>query len=75
MKKTRVFLSGLFGFVLALAVICMPQTTKAEEQVKAEIPNIRKREKVFKVIFALALEKEGNITETEIIEIIRKEGE
>ena len=45
------------------------------EQVKAEISDIRKREKVFKEIFALALEKEGNITETEIGEIIRKEGE
>ena len=45
------------------------------EQVKAEISDIRKRESVFKAIFALALEKEGNITETEIGEIIRKEGE
>ena len=45
------------------------------EKVKAEIPDIRKREKIFKMIFALALEKEGNITETEMDEIIRKEGE
>ena len=45
------------------------------EQVKAEIPDIRKREKVFRQIFALALEKEGSITETEIREIIRKEGD
>lgn len=45
------------------------------EQVKAEIPDIRKRENVFKEIFALALEKEGNVTETEIEEILRKEGE
>lgn len=45
------------------------------EQVKAEIPDIRKRENVFKEIFALALEKEGNVTETEIGEILRKEGE
>ena len=45
------------------------------EQVKAEIPDMKKRESVFKKIFALALEKEGNITETEIDEIIRKEGE
>ena len=45
------------------------------EQVKAEIPDMKKRESVFKKIFALALEKEGNITETEIAEIIRKEGE
>ena len=49
--------------------------SSVREQVKAEIPDIRKREKVFKEIFALALEKEGNITETEIGEIIRKEGE
>ena len=45
------------------------------EQVKAEIPDIRKRERVFKEIFAHALEKEGSITEAEINEIIRKEGE
>lgn len=45
------------------------------EQVKAEIPDIKKRENVFKEIFALALEKEGNIKEEEINEIIRKEGE
>lgn len=45
------------------------------EQVKAEIPDMKKRESVFKKIFALALEKEGNITEEEIDEIIRKEGE
>lgn len=45
------------------------------ERVKREIPDIKKREKVFKEIFALALEKEGNLTETEFEEIIRKEGE
>ena len=45
------------------------------EQVKAEVPDIRDREKIFKEIFALALEKEGNVTEEEMIEIIRKEGE
>ena len=45
------------------------------EQVKAEVPDIKIREKIFKEIFALALEKEGNITEKEIREIIRKEGE
>ena len=45
------------------------------EQVKAEVPDIKIREKIFKEIFALALEKEGNITETEMNEIIRKEGE
>ena len=45
------------------------------EQVKAEISDIKIREKIFKQIFALALEKEGNVSETEIQEIIRKEGE
>ena len=45
------------------------------EQVKAEIPDIRKREKAFKEIFALALAKEGRVTAIEISEIIRKEGE
>ena len=45
------------------------------EQVKAEIKDIKIREKIFKEIFALALEKEGNVSETEIQEIIRKEGE
>ena len=45
------------------------------EQVKAEVPDIKIREKIFKEIFALALEKEGNITEEEMNEIIRKEGE
>ena len=45
------------------------------ERVKAEITDIRIREKIFKEIFALALEKEGNVSETEIQEIIRKEGE
>jgi hypothetical protein len=45
------------------------------EQVKEEVPDIKVREKIFKEIFALALEKEGKITEEEINEIIRKEGE
>ena len=45
------------------------------EQVKAEVPDIKKRERIFKEIFALALEKEGNITEEESRKIIRKEGE
>ena len=45
------------------------------EQVKAEVPDIKRRENIFRQIFALALEKEGNITETEIREIVRKEGE
>ena len=45
------------------------------EQVKAEVPDIKVREKIFKEIFALALEQKGKITEEEINEIIRKEGE
>ena len=45
------------------------------EQVKAEVPDIKVREKIFKEIFALALEKEGKITEEEMNAIIRKEGE
>ena len=45
------------------------------EQVKAEVPDIKVREKIFKEIFVLALEQEGKITEEEINEIIRKEGE
>jgi len=49
--------------------------SSVREQVKTEIHDIRKREKVFKEIFALALEKAGNITEKEMNEIIRKEGE
>lgn len=49
--------------------------SSVREQVKAEIPDIRKREKVFQEIFALALKKEGNVSEYEMQEIIRKEGE
>ena len=45
------------------------------EQVKEEVPDIKIREKIFKEIFALALEQKGKITEEEINEIIRKEGE
>ena len=45
------------------------------QKIKEEIPDIKKRERIFKEIFALALEKEGSITEIEINEIIRKEGE
>ena len=48
--------------------------SSVREQVKEEIPDIRKREAIFQTIFALALEKEGRLTETEIQEIIRKEG-
>ena len=44
-------------------------------KIKEEIPDIKKRERIFKEIFALALEKEGNLSEMEIEEIIRKEGE
>lgn len=45
------------------------------ERVKAEIPDIKKRERVFQAIFALALEKAGDVSEEEIEEILRKEGE
>ena len=44
-------------------------------KIKEEISDIKIREHIFKEIFALALEKEGNVTETEINEIIRREGE
>lgn len=44
-------------------------------KIKEEIPDIKIRERIFKEIFALALEKEGKLTEIEINEIIRKEGE
>ena len=44
-------------------------------KVKEEIPDMKIRERIFKEIFALALEKGGNITDIEIKEIIRKEGE
>ena len=49
--------------------------SSVREQVKAEIPDIKDREKIFKEIFVLALEKEGNVSEEEIQKIIRKEGE
>ena len=45
------------------------------QRVKTEIPDIKKREQIFKRIFALALEKEGNVSEEEIDAILRKEGE
>lgn len=44
-------------------------------RIKAEIPDIKERERILKEIFALALAKAGNISATEIEEIIRKEGE
>ena len=44
-------------------------------RIKEKIPDIKKREQIFKKIFALALEKEGRVSETEIQEIIRKEGD
>ncbi len=45
------------------------------ERVKREIPDGKRREKVFKELFALALEKAGNVSEEEIDAILRKEGE
>lgn len=44
-------------------------------KIKNEIPDSKKREHIFKEMFALALEKEGNLTEEEINEIIRREGD
>jgi len=44
-------------------------------RIKEEIPDSKKRERIFKEIFSLALKKEGRVSETEIQEIIRKEGE
>ena len=58
------------GFDKVVAVL-----SAVRERVKTEIPDIKKRENIFKQIFALALEKEGELSETEIDEIIRKEGE
>ena len=49
--------------------------SSVREQVKAEIPDIKERESIFKEIFALAMEKEGNVSAEEIQKIIRKEGE
>ena len=49
--------------------------SNVRKRVKAEIPDIKKREQIFKRIFALALEKEGNVSEEEIDAILRKEGE
>ena len=49
--------------------------SSVRQQVKAEVSDIKDRERIFKQIFALALEKEGNVSEEEIREIIRKEGE
>lgn len=45
------------------------------EEVKAALPDSKRRERVFKKIFALALERAGEVTKEEIGEIIRKEGE
>ncbi len=45
------------------------------QRVKAEVPDIKKREQIFKRIFALALEKEGNVSEEEMDAILKKEGE
>lgn len=43
------------------------------ERVKQEISDSRQREKVFRTIFALALEKDGDITEGEIEAILKME--
>lgn len=44
-------------------------------RVKQKICGQRKREQVLPAIFRLALEKNGNVSQAEIEEIIRKEGE
>ena len=43
--------------------------------IQREVPDIQKRARVFQALFALALERAGNVTEEEIAEILRKEGE
>ena len=48
---------------------------QTRERIKAEIPDGKKRARVFQALFALALEQAGNVTEEEITEILRKEGE
>lgn len=45
------------------------------ERVKREIRDGKRREMVFRALFALALEKNGNITEEEIENILKAEGE
>lgn len=45
------------------------------ERVKREIPDGKRREQVFKKLFALALDKQGNVSQEEIEEIVREEGE
>lgn len=45
------------------------------ERVKKEVPDSKRRETVFREIFSLALEKAGDVSESEIVEILRKEGE
>ena len=44
-------------------------------RVKAAFADSGKREQVLRHIFRLALEKNGNVSQAEIEEIIRKEGE
>ena len=44
-------------------------------RVKAAFADSGKREQVLRHIFCLALEKNGNVSQAEIEEIIRKEGE
>lgn len=58
------------GFEKVVALLA-----EVRERVKREIPDSKKREQVFKRIFALALEKEGDVSEEEIDAILRKEEE
>lgn len=45
------------------------------ERVKAEVPDGKKREKIFQEIFALALAQAGEVSEVEIDAILRRERE
>ena len=49
------------------------QLSAVRKRVKREISDGKRREAVFRALFALALEKEGNITEEEINTILEKE--
>ena len=56
------------GFENTIAVL-----SALRERVKGEIADSREREKVFRALFALALEKEGHVTEEEIQAILTGE--
>ena len=58
------------GFERVLEVL-----SSVRGQVKAEISDSKKRERIFQEIFLLAMERAEGVTEAEIQEIIRREGE